>query len=262
VLCTIDLGNATPLVDAYYDTPKVRAGVSDSDFTTDAQGLAESSTKHNSITKSGADAVQTVTYQQFDLYIMDDIAKLVSKGRVGETSWRGLLEALPGTYSAGISEIEINLDDGTLTGRQIKGTITLNPMDETQLLIDWDIDTLPQDTVIEGPQQTSGSVSYIIDPQTFDPSGEKETGIRLLLLNALPEGSNWQNDDESIVDAGINDIIEWDGSSWNVIFESESAETAFVTNLNTGVQYKWTGEEWHLSYYGEFPQGTWRIVLG
>ena len=65
-----------------------------------------------------------------------------------------------------------------------------------------------------------------------------------------------------------NDIVEWNGSTWTVLFDasanlkdSEGFETKFITNLNTGIQYKWTGEQWLLSFEGEYRNGTWRIAF-
>ena len=38
-------------------------------------------------------------------------------------------------------------------------------------------------------------------------------------------------------------------------------DVTYVTNLNTGIQYKWDTFEWVLSFEGEYPDGTWRIVF-
>ena len=60
--------------------------------------------------------------------------------------------------------------------------------------------------------------------------------------------------------AGANDIIEWNGTNWEVIFDaSTTTNITHTTNLNTGVQYKWNGTEWLLSFEGEYRKGTWKI---
>jgi len=60
--------------------------------------------------------------------------------------------------------------------------------------------------------------------------------------------------------ADANDIIEWDGDRWHVVFNaSETEELVYTTNLNTGVQYKWDDGEWILSFEGEYPNGSWRL---
>lgn len=259
---TIELGSATPVLDAYDDVPKASAQSSSTAQTTNADGSVDVSTKNNKIYKSSADSVQTITYQDFDLYIMNDVAYIISKGKVGETSWRGLMEALPGTYSAGISQLRLVKDDSSYAGLEIVGTVTVNPLNETELHINFDGDTLPTDTVITGPVNTGGSIDYVIDPGKFDPTQEKSNGLRILLLGEIPQGQSWKNADGSLLEASENDIVEWDGASWHVIFDADSTSTInYITNLNTGIQYKWTGSEWILSYYGEYPQGTWSLDL-
>jgi hypothetical protein len=61
--------------------------------------------------------------------------------------------------------------------------------------------------------------------------------------------------------ANANDIVEWNGTSWVTVFDSQAhtGEIVYVTNLNTSVQYKFQDSEWLLSYEGEYPNGTWRI---
>ena len=63
--------------------------------------------------------------------------------------------------------------------------------------------------------------------------------------------------------AEANDIIEWTGTYWRIVFNSVSqAQTVqYVTNITTGVQYEWTGTEWIKSYQGVYPGGTWSLVL-
>ena len=71
----------------------------------------------------------------------------------------------------------------------------------------------------------------------------------------------WKNDDGTDFAARANDIVEKIDGSWNVVFNANSVTTeTFVTNLNTGKQYKWTGSEWVLSFEGEYPDGTWRLA--
>jgi hypothetical protein len=83
--------------------------------------------------------------------------------------------------------------------------------------------------------------------------GDKTTG----------EGpSAWKNADNTNLVADINDIIEWDGSKWNIVFDaSETSTITYTTNLNTSVQYRYKDGEWLLSIDGDYPIGTWRIDL-
>ena len=71
----------------------------------------------------------------------------------------------------------------------------------------------------------------------------------------------WKNADGTDFAASVNDIVEWDGSKWSIIFKAiDTTAEVFVTNLTTRKQYKWTGEEWILSFEGEYPDGTWRLA--
>ena len=71
----------------------------------------------------------------------------------------------------------------------------------------------------------------------------------------------WKNADGTDFAASINDIVEWDGNKWSRILKAnEQKDEVFVTNLTTRKQYKWTGEEWILSFEGEYPDGTWRLA--
>lgn len=83
------------------------------------------------------------------------------------------------------------------------------------------------------------------------------------------EGPNaWKND---VADsngsfdfiANTNDIIEWDGSRWNVVFDStiRNDVPVYLTNIYTNVQYKWDGISWRKSFEGEYSRGTWRLEL-
>ena len=62
--------------------------------------------------------------------------------------------------------------------------------------------------------------------------------------------------------ASANDIIQWDGSRWRVVFVSEGeTATQYVTNITTGTQYEWIGTGWIKSYQGVYPGGAWSLVL-
>ena len=70
----------------------------------------------------------------------------------------------------------------------------------------------------------------------------------------------WKNANGTDFVAGVNDIVEWSGTAWSVVFDaSQSTTTTYTTNLNTGIQYKYITNEWILSYEGEYPHGSWRI---
>lgn len=243
---TIEDGMSTPEVNQYDDFTE--AGTLSSVFGTTAQ-------------TDLATQMANVNYDQYDVYLHDNTAQLVTYGAVGEMNWRVLLETLPGTYIPGVSRLELrNLDNNS----SVTGTVSLDDTDETLLNIDFDPDTFPSDTVIEGKT----NVDYIIDPTTFNPSEVKEPGLRLLILenissnDALEFPSAWKNNDGSGFIAEANDLIEWDGNQWKIVFDaSESNTVVYTTNLRTGVQYRFKNGEWLLSVEGTYPVGTWSLIL-
>jgi len=60
----------------------------------------------------------------------------------------------------------------------------------------------------------------------------------------------------------MNSIIEWNGSSWVTIWNPATGTTpTYVQNLRTGIQYRWTGEQWLKSFEGEYSPGYWGFNL-
>lgn len=255
----IDLGQSLPELQAYSDdySKSVKSTV-----TKDAQGNVDTSVT----TKQDADSVLATTAIQYDILVMNNVAQIIDKGIAGQVSWKGIIESLPGTYSAGLSKLLLNRQD---INQRVGGTFAVNELNENELIINWDEDTIPTDSVFAGVT-SRGTVDYIIDPTKFNPSTVKNTGTRFLLLADIVDTSS--NDPSAQAwdgsTAGENDIIEWNGSEWTVLFDasantisSDNFSTKFVTNLNTGIQYKWTGEQWLLSFEGEYRKGTWQIQL-
>lgn len=255
----IDLGQSLPELQAYSDdySKSVKSTV-----TKDAQGNVDTSVT----TKQDADSVLATTAIQYDILVMNNVAQIIDKGIAGQVSWKGIIESLPETYSAGLSKLLLNRQD---INQRVGGTFAVNELNENELIINWDEDTIPTDSVFAGVT-SRGTVDYIIDPTKFNPSTVKNTGTRFLLLADIidtssndPSAQAWDGST-----AGENDIIEWNGSEWTVLFDasantisSDNFSTKFVTNLNTGIQYKWTGEQWLLSFEGEYRKGTWQIQL-
>ena len=211
------------------------------------------------------DALVLTSYQNYDIVIIDGVAKLMKNGLVNNANWTGWIVAHPFTFEPGITELRLQRANGL----EIVGTVSINPSDETELIVDIDPETLPDDSVITGPNGSRTSIDYIIDPTRFDPRQiqDSSSNTRVLVLGNIGSTANadgaeaWKNSDNTDFIAGENDIIEWDGLSWHIVFDSsEVVDEMFVTNLNTQTQYKWTGSEWILSYEGEYPNGTWRFA--
>ena len=73
----------------------------------------------------------------------------------------------------------------------------------------------------------------------------------------------WKNLDGSDFIAEENDIIEWDGTKWTVVFDADenSDQVLNLSNLFTGTQYKWNGVYWTKSFEGFYRKGGWILEL-
>lgn len=207
-----------------------------------------------------------INYDEYSLYIEGTKGIIIDdRGRTGAVNWFSILDALPGVYRPNISKLYIsNRDDGNFTA----GTFTVNPDDEREIIINWDYDSFPDDTVIEGPTGARTTIDYIIDPLNWNPTPYKVSGLRLLLLHDIGAEINqdgadaWKSTSGQDFIAKENDIVEWDGNRWHVIFDSNNAtEVVYVTNLRTGTQYKFVDNEWLKTIDGEYPIGSWGINL-
>ena len=209
--------------------------------------------------------VAASSYQNTSLLIVNNTAKLVTRGVVGGKSWDEFLIAFPDKLQSGITSIRLSRNDWQY---DIIGKIAVNPTDETEVMVDWDEDTLPTDTVIPSSLGNRSKIDYIIDPTKSNPQDLGLSGNpRILLLGSIGDTINsdgadaWKNLDNTDFVASENDIVEWDGANWNIVFDadSNSHDTVYTTNLNTGVQYKFDNGEWILSFEGEYPNGAWRL---
>jgi len=80
---------------------------------------------------------------------------------------------------------------------------------------------------------------------------------------AVDDPVAWQGVDGQPLVAHANDIVEYDGSQWVVLFDSTSSpdNIQYVTNITTELQYRWTGTAWVKSYQGLYSGGEWSLVL-
>jgi len=219
--------------------------------------------KDGTVVRKDSAGLAITAYNDYDLLVLGNTAQLIHRGVVGNTNWNGFFEALPGTFRSGLSQIQLTRLD---INQSVNGTVAVNPTDETTLIINWDEDTIPSDMVLTGSTGDRNKIDYIIDPLNFNPSTIKSNGIRVLLLGAIGSTTNtdgadaWKNNDGTDFVASENDIVEWTGTKWQILFDSSTvSDIKFVTNLNTSIQYKWTGTEWVKSIEGEYRNGAWRI---
>jgi len=179
-------------------------------------------------------------------------------------SWSGFL-SLYGVLKNGTSEIRLQQPDGT----EIVGTVAFHPVDDSLLLYEPFVDTLPANTL--------NPVNAIIDPQKVNVNQllidsntgnyKVATGTRFLILKPINNINNttfaeaWSPNGVAFY-ANANDIIEYDGTRWRVSFDSQNnIDANYVTNLNTNVQFYWNGESWIRSYEGLYREGKWTIIL-
>jgi hypothetical protein len=206
------------------------------------------------------------TYQNLDLLVMNNTAKLVRNGVVGAMNWPQLIEALPGKFNEGISQLRLRRSDYNY---DIVGEFAVSPTNIDEAVINWDIDSLPTDTVFASSTGERSKIDYIIDPTKSNPQDlDLSANPRILILASIGNAENtdgadaWKNLDGSDAVADANSIIEWNGSSWETVFDPSQAsenETYYTTNLNTSIQYKFQNSTWLLSVEGEYPNGTWTL---
>jgi hypothetical protein len=167
-----------------------------------------------------------------------------------------------GTYGVlrpGISQIRLVQADES----EVIGTIVLDPNDDRFVLFDVDPDTAPQNTL--------DPIDAVINPLASGPQDGLDSsmeGQRYLLTEAVGSEDNlapavaWQGANGRPLIANANDIIEYTGNYWRVVFRAEGqAAGQYVTNITTGIQYEWNGDAWVKSYQGVYPGGTWSLVL-
>ena len=106
--------------------------------------------------------------------------------RVGEINWLNVLEAeLPARYEPNISQIYLYKAELL---NPIIGTFVINSADTFVMEIDWDVDTLPADSLLQGPVLNTGSIDRVVNPLTFNPTGKYTAGTRFLFTHPLGYG--------------------------------------------------------------------------
>lgn len=223
---------------------------------------------------SNSVATEKVNCGNLGLVVIGNTVRLTANDGIGGyLNWRIILDQHPGKYRAGLSKIFLYQSDGS----EVVGYITLSPLDndETIMVANWDEDTYPTNDSIAGPSRPNaswGTFDAVIDPQKVGPNGSGLTpsaGTRYLIIEDIGNDINvdgpdaWKNTDNTDFVARANDIIEWDGSNWHVVFVAadNSDNLIYQTNIYTLVQYKWNGISWVKSFEGGYARGEWRLEL-
>lgn len=169
-----------------------------------------------------------------------------------QESWKSVVE-MYGTLIPGQTQIRLELP----TGSELIGTITYHPTDPTVLLFEPIEDTMPVNT-IQAVNAIINPINVPVDSNLLTPT----TGTRYLLTDDIGAYENAEPSIWGDVVAKTNDIIEYDGLRWIVSFSSKDHEgIEYTSNTNTGVQYRWTGNEWVKSVEGVYRGGDWSITI-
>ena len=105
----------------------------------------------------------------------------------------------------------------------------------------------------------------IINPLTFAPTNPQD-GDRYLIIDQIGDSTaTVQSDTWGTLVASVGDIIEYNSaqSKFLKVFDASDPDSTlhYVTNSNTGIQYRYNGTEWVKSYEGVYTQGNWSIVI-
>jgi hypothetical protein len=167
-------------------------------------------------------------------------------------NWKVLLEQY-GVVTNGTSQIRLTQPNGN----EIIGTIATSTLDDTILLYSIDNDTIPANTLT--------GVKKIINPSTFDPGTPVDADRYLIIDDVGDSTATAQSSTWGTLIANVGDIIEYSSSQskWLKVFDASDPDSTqhYVTNLNTGIQYRFNGTEWVKSYEGVYTQGNWSIVI-
>jgi hypothetical protein len=231
---------------------------------------------------------QITLLQSKNSALENDVSLDMPERRTPEAKWDELLELFPNKFVSGVSRIFLMQINGT----EVNGVVSRHPFEESVLTVNWDIDTLNRNTGIDsngafeseptynpnGNRPNSpGTFDAIIDPLKYNPKRplDQDTdqsilvGLRLLLIEDIGSSNNqdgataWKGINGEELVAHANDIIEWNGTKWNVIFDSVNEYDTLIWQTNTfnSIQYKWNGVAWVKSFEGIYKVGKWRLEM-
>jgi hypothetical protein len=171
-------------------------------------------------------------------------------------AWTPLLDQY-GKFISGSSQIRLTQPDGG----EVIGTIATHPTDSSLLLYAPFADTTPANTL--------SPITAIINPLSANINTaitQPAAGTRYLIVNDVDSGNTfnavWKGTNNQDLVANAHDIIQYTGAHWTVIFDSQNINVLnYVTNLTTGIQYKWQDQQWTKSYDGVYRAGEWMLSI-
>ena len=183
---------------------------------------------------------------------------------IGAGATFNVTQLLPTTgYSATISALGTNYQAGDsirVRGKRLGGVNIVNDCLITVL----GVNVASGITNIRVAGISADKEFIIVADASIAISTEQDPVTVTYELNLNEDGPDaWKNTDSTDTLAEANDIIEWDGTKWVVVFSAEEVSDTIVYQMNfyTRTQYKWNGVEWSKSFEGEYKKGQWRINL-
>ena len=178
----------------------------------------------------------------------------------GNLAWWRLLQ-LYGTikpyssFESSASQIRLKtVEDIDQTNTDILGWFDFHPTDQNKLIWTPNPQSYPASTLV--------AIDAIVDPQTSGPNINLPLpmiGQRYLLTNDASETSAaW-----GPMNAKTNDIVEFDGSTWEVSWSASGndEELEYVFNNRSNRTYKWYNGYWSAVIENKYLQGYWRLAL-
>lgn len=209
--------------------------------------------------------VHTISPNNYRVEVIGSEATLYKDNGTILANWNDLLEVLSpqgktgtaGTEAVDLEDIpltpgsslQLNLsNDISSTDMFITGTVVRNTIDPTKLIFTLDSDTLPSNTLADLTRIVDPTNSYPGDGNLSAPA----IGQRYLLTEEI-QGSSWG------ISAVANDIIEFTGSEWQVVFSSDNEidNVYYIKNNYTQKQFKWENSQWTSSHEGIYNPGYW-----
>ncbi len=233
--------------------------------------------------------------EDYNLHVIGNTAVLIDKDsgivdsgfdlpetNLNYVNWLPVIQEFKQEYIDGLGKIY--LDQGN--GYEVVGTFKISVADPAIIDIKWDTNSLMKNTGIDSAgildyepgynptlrPNSPGTFDAIINPLEYNPHRPLKqetdqaiiTGIRYMLLDNIGHISNIDVSSAwgSLI-AYENDIVEYNGTQWNVIFESRKRFENMIwqTNTYSGIQYIWNGIAWLRSYEGIYKSGKWRLEL-
>lgn len=192
---------------------------------------------------------------QYDVTIVNPDQAVLSLGldqqerKAGDPiDWNAVIDLYGGYFPGSLIRFKQS------SGYDLVGTFVVNPVDPSVMVVTFDADTLPTNTLIPSSMSgidAKGTIDAIIDPTRFNPlelygtQSSIPVGLRYLMLDEVNSSKNvggtttypsgaydgpdaWKNLDGSDPVIKANSVIEWNGSAWiNLLIDWEVSASPF-----------------------------------